>query len=135
LDASCLARPIASARRGAIWRRETLREDESIWEFDMRGSARSADMPDAFYAVYRPVLTYGHHVVQRGQWFPWEARRFGRMNIGCDFSRRRIMSIPASLRWSASKSVGMLLELIPWPQRLALKRWLRLAPGDARGPA
>jgi hypothetical protein len=66
--------PYRVSTQGAIWRREALldllREDESIWEFEMRGSERSAGMADGFYAVYRPVLTYGHHVVQRGQWFP-----------------------------------------------------------------
>jgi hypothetical protein len=121
--------PYCVSTQGAIWRREALldllREDESIWEFEMRGSERSAGMADGFYAVYRPVLTYGHHVVQRGQWFPWEARRFGRMNIGCDFSRRKVMSGPDTVRWMARKSLAMALDQIPWQQRIALTRWVK----------
>jgi hypothetical protein len=66
------AAPYRVSTQGAFWRRDVLlsllREEESIWEFEMLGTERSAAVAEGFYGVYRPVLTYGHHVVQRGQW-------------------------------------------------------------------
>lgn len=121
--------PYRVSTQAAIWRREALidlmRTDESIWEFELKGSERTRPIPDGFFGVFHPILTYRHHVVERGQWFRHEARRFGRMDIGCDFTRRPIMSVPTALRWRAQKTVGVLFDLIPWPQRLKLKRWLR----------
>lgn len=101
--------PYRVSTQTAIWRKETLsallKSGESIWEFETNGSRRSSVF-SGFYAVRKDVIPYGHHVVERGKWFPWEARRFGRMNIGCDFSRRRIMSPLQSVRWLAHKTAS-----------------------------
>ena len=121
--------PYRVSTQAAIWKRETLlalmREGESIWEFELKGTRRSIEYADGFYGVWRPLLTYGHHVVERGKWFPWEARRFGRMNIGCDFHRRQVMTSAEALRWTSRKVLAVTLGLIPWRRRLALLRALR----------
>ena len=121
--------PYRVSAQAAIWRRETLlnlmRPSESIWQFEMDGSRRSDKVLTGFFAVWRSALPYDHHVVERGKWFRHEASRFGRMNIGCDFTRRPIMTPGEMLRWYATKLKGILLELLPWQQRLRLVRWIK----------
>jgi hypothetical protein len=95
----------------AFWRKETLMNliapGESIWQFEHAGSVRSNSYSSGFYAVGRDVVPYKHHVVERGQWFPWEAWHFGRMDIGCDFNRRRIMPSGTAAKWMLRKAVGI----------------------------
>lgn len=98
--------------QAAFWRKDFLKgmilPGESIWEFEINGSRRSDNYEDGFYGVKRDLLPYGHHVVQRGKWFPWEAWYFGRMNIGCDFSRRAIMPVGVTAKWLLRKMAGMI---------------------------
>lgn len=117
----------------AIWRRdflmEILRGGESIWEFEVRGSERSNKYADGLFCVWKPAIDYGHHVVERGKWFRDEARRFGYMGIGCDFTRREIMTRRESLIWNLRKLRGLTLDIIPWKQRLILLKFLRQVRG------
>jgi len=121
--------PYRLSTQAAIWRRDTLialmRDDESIWQFEIDGSPRSATMADGFYAVHRPVMTYGHHVVERGKWFRNEAAHFGEMNIGCDFTRRGIMTRTEMARWYGGKLRTAVLELLPGTVRRSLTHAVR----------
>jgi hypothetical protein len=121
--------PYRVSTQATIWHRQTLlelmREGETIWQFELNGSRRSDSMGDGFYGVWRSLLPYDHHVVERGKWFRHEARRFERMGIGCDFSRRPSMTRWEMLRWSFYKARSCLLELLPWEQRQRLVRLLR----------
>jgi hypothetical protein len=121
--------PYRVSMQATIWHRQTLldlmREGETIWQFEAQGSRRSDAMGGGFYCVWRPVLPYKHHVVERGKWFRHEARRFERMGIGCDFSRRPIMTRCEMVRWSFYKARSCLLELLPWEQRQPLVRFLQ----------
>src|SRR3972149_8436849 len=109
----------------AIWRRDALlelmREGESIWEFEIIGSGRCNVIAEGFYCTWKPVMTYRHHVVERGMWFRNEARKFGRMNIGCDFTHRPIMSRWEMLRWRYCKTRSVIL--MPYFQHRALREW------------
>lgn len=111
--------------QAAIWRRESLldlmRTGETIWEFELRGSRRSDAHAGGYYAVWRDALTYRHHVVERGKWFPWAARRFGRMDIGCDFTRRQVMSPTETASWLARKARGELMKRLPQPVSSTLR--------------
>jgi len=124
-----LGAPYRVSTQATLWRRSVLldlmRENETIWQFEIRGSRRSDSMGDAFYCVWRSVLPYKHHVVERGKWFRHEARRFGRMGIGCDFTRRQIMTRWEMLRWFSRKCPALLLGVLPWEQRQRLLRSLR----------
>jgi hypothetical protein len=117
--------PYRLSTQAAIWRRETLislmRDDESIWQFELDGSPRSAAMADGFYAVWKPVMTYGHHVVERGKWFRTAAAEFGAMDIGCDFARRPIMTHAEMARWYWGKVRHELLNVLPRDWRASLK--------------
>lgn len=121
--------PYRVSTQAAIWRVESLlslmRDRESIWEFEINGSVRSADMPAGFYCTRRNVIDYGRHVVERGKWFPWEAWRFSRAHIGCDFNRRPTMTFWEAMCWSYWKGRSLILNLIPWRQRLALMSTVR----------
>jgi len=120
--------PYRVSTQGAFWRREALinllRDGESIWEFELNGSRRS-DVLNGFYSVWKSVLTYDHHVIERGKWFPHEVSRFGSMDIGCVFSRRPIMSQSEMLRWRLLNMRKRILMLLPWPQRIRLGRFIR----------
>ena len=78
----------------AIWKRldllALLRDDESIWQFEVRGTYRSQAQPSGYFCTRRRSLGF-QHVVERGSWFWSTARRYRRQNIGCDFSARAAM--------------------------------------------
>ena len=97
-----------------------IKPGESIWEFEMKGSRRSDVYADGFYGVKRDLFPYRHHVVERGKWFPWEAWSFGRKGIGCDFSRRKVMTFREASRWLTQKGVSLFLEAMPGPARQVL---------------
>jgi hypothetical protein len=103
--------PYRVSTQAAFWHRETLMNliipGESIWQFEHAGSLRSNVYTSGFYAVARDILPYKHHVVERGHWFPWEAWYFGRMDIGCDFTRRKIMPWGMAAKWTLRKAASI----------------------------
>lgn len=117
----------------AIWRRDFLLEmlidGESIWEFEVKGSERSNKYSEGLYCVWKAAVDYGHHVIERGTWFRNEAKHFGSMKIGCDFTRREIMTRSESILWNLKKMRGIALDCIPWKQRLILFKLLRQVRG------
>jgi hypothetical protein len=121
--------PYRVSTQTAIWRKETLlalmRPGESIWQFEIDGSVRSSSYPSGFFCVRSDVMTYGHHVVERGKWFRGEAERFKHANIGCDFTARPMMTRAEALRWRCSVTRSMLLNLLPWRQRLRLVSFVK----------
>lgn len=96
--------------QAAFWNKEFFRSmivaGESIWQFEIDGSRRCNIHRSGFYGVMNDLLPYGHHVVERGRWFPWAAWYYGRMNIGCDFSRRAIMPASVTAKWLLRKMAG-----------------------------
>jgi hypothetical protein len=128
--------PYRVSTQSSIWRTSALEsllvDGESIWEFEVLGSRRS-DPLQGFYAVWRPLMPYLHHVVERGKWFRWEAARFSKMNIGCDFSRRAVLTRSQQFSWCVRKGIGLARETVPWRWRrrvrtltTTFKRTLRL---------
>ena len=93
---------------------------ESIWEFELNGTKRSKKY-DKFYAVREPVLTYKHHVVERGKWFPWSARKFNKMGIGVDLESREIMNSFETLKWLFNKLFTPFGLLLPKKFRKIIK--------------
>jgi hypothetical protein len=87
--------------QAAIWNRagllKLIHDEESAWDFELRGTLRSRSIGDGFYSALKPALRYLHSVEQ-GRWFWYPALRFQRAGIGCDFEARRVM--PA---WEAAK--------------------------------
>ncbi len=114
--------------QSAIWDKKVLLDllepNESIWEFEHNGSMRSQKYND-FYSVFKPVLTYRHHVVERGKWFPWEALYFSMTGVGVDLSSRKIMNIFETIRWLLQKTLGPIANSLPKPARSLLKPVLK----------
>ena len=122
--------PYRVSLQATLWTRsallELLRDDETAWEFEVRGTQRAAAMPDGFYSTYQSLLPYKTHVVEKGQWYRDAARAFGKLGIGCDFSRRQIMPVSTYARLKYQRAWSSLLALIPWQTR---QRWrTRLSP-------
>jgi hypothetical protein len=121
--------PYRVSTQAAIWNRETLislmSRPESIWDFEVRGTERSSAYAAGFYGVWRDVFPYRHHVVERGKWFPWDAYKYRKAKIGCDFDRRITMTNAEAISWCAAKVRTALLAWIPWPARLRLVRFLK----------
>lgn len=105
----------------AFWNRqkliELLREEESAWEFEWKGTQRSQASEGGYYATYRPLLSY-RHVVERGEWFWAAARRYKGEQIGCDFKARPVMGPFKAVKKAAN--------------RLRKDVWNALAPLDRR---
>lgn len=112
----------------SIWKKsvllELLKDDDTIWRFEMVGSLRTNRYPTGFFSVWKDVLYFGQNVVERGKWLPWEADLFGSMDIGCDFSRRPIMSKREATRWLVNRAGGRVMESIPWELQWRLRRLL-----------
>lgn len=118
--------PYRVSTQAAIWKKEILlsllKPGESIWNFELDGTDRCAQFSNGFYGTTDHVLTYRHHVVEKGRWFPWSAREFGQQNIGCDFSRRAVMTPTQALRWTVRKSLSWPKSFIPWSIRRAARQ-------------
>jgi hypothetical protein len=104
--------------QAALWHRKSLlallEPNESAWQFETAATNRSDRLyAVGFFGVFDSAFPYRHHVVEKGKWFPWEARRFDRMNIGCDFSSRDIMTIQESASWLCQKSFSLFLASLP----------------------
>jgi len=113
--------------QAGLWNRRRLlgliRDEESIWDFERSGTARSRIDADGFYATYKPLARY-RHVVERGEWFRTAARDYSTQQIGCDFVARPVMSRAVSLRKVLSRSrknlfdcISSLLRKSSWPLR------------------
>jgi len=97
--------PFRVSLQASIWDREALlallRDKETAWEFELNGTLRSQAQPRGFYCTLRRAFPY-RHVVEQGQWFWGEARRYRSLNIGCDFTKRSVMSPFTALRKHAA---------------------------------
>lgn len=129
--------PWRVSTQAGIWNREhliaILNENESIWEFEVKGTERSRTYTSGYFATYEPLLPYDHHVIERGKWFRWEARRYRKQNIGCDFELRSVMSRAETVIWIARKIWYTLYLLLPGrlqkPITLIARGCKRLARG------
>ncbi len=93
--------PYRISAQPAIWRRidllDLLRDEESIWDFEWKGTTRSRTKTASFYSTYKTEFPY-RHVLERGQWFRSAAHYYRAQQIGCDFTARRVMSPLTSLK-------------------------------------
>ena len=105
--------PYRVSTQAAIWKVEVLKKllvpGESAWEFEKNATIRS-NTYSGFVSVWEDALPYGHHVVERGKWFPWDYSRLKKMNIGMENSKRPIMSIHESFVWGLRKFLSPLYQ-------------------------
>ena len=103
--------------QGSIWNKETLmnliKTNENIWEFELNGTDRSM-IYDNFFCVKENIMTYKHHVIERGKWFPWYALYFSKIkNIKVDLKKRKIMSFFETLKWLTNKFLAKAFSKLP----------------------
>ena len=107
--------PYRVSTQGSIWKKSHLRklivEGESAWEFEINGTTRSSEY-DNYFCVWKDCLSYGHHVVERGKWFPWELWKYKRKNIGIDLKARKSMSARETCIWLGKKFVNLVLRFL-----------------------
>jgi hypothetical protein len=112
--------------QAALWDRNKLKKlicpGESPWQFEVNCSDRSRYQAHGFYGLIQSAFPYHHHVVEKGKWFPWEAKKFDGANIGCDFSARPIMTPKEALQWRGNKVLSYFKKIFPWHVRQRLKR-------------
>ena len=117
--------PYKVSTQAAFWEVETLRDllipGETAWEFEFNASARSVELT-GFVAVWREALPYGHHVVEKGKWFPWDYWKLSRMNIRVDSTARQVMTTYETIMWIIRKLVSPVIQYVPVALRRASYR-------------
>ncbi len=125
--------PFRVSLQVSIWNRQgllaLLRDGESPWAFEIRGTFRSQAQPSGFYCTFDRELKY-RHVVEQGRWFWAAARHYRRKNIGCDFKAREVMDPFTATRKILLKGLRRSRErLLMLPLRsCALDPYFPLAP-------
>lgn len=109
-----------------IWRKDTLlsllKAGESLWDFEVFGSVRSNCYSGGFFCVWRRALFY-EGVISRGKWERSAARRYARMDIGCDFGARETKTLAEATKLGLVRTVHPLLRsILPMPFRQSVKR-------------
>lgn len=98
----------AISTQAAFWQKTSLishlNDKENIWQFEINGSKRVRQKKINFFGVYKDILPYKHHVVERGKWFPWYYIKFKNMDIGVS-NKREVMSFFESIFWIFKKYV------------------------------
>ena len=93
--------PFRASLQASIWDREALlallHQRETAWEFELNGTLRSQKQPRGFYCTFRRAFPY-RHVVEQGQWFWGEARRYRQLDLSFDFTKRPVMNPLTALR-------------------------------------
>tara|TARA_A100001015_G_C15006600_1_gene720997 strand:- start:1268 stop:2068 length:801 start_codon:yes stop_codon:yes gene_type:complete len=114
--------------QAAFWKSKTLinllEDRESLWQFEINATKRSLSY-EKFYCVYKPVLTYKHHVVERGKWFIWSALKFKFMGLPLDFKSRKIMSVYETFAWLLHKYISPYLIYLNPEIKSKLKPFLK----------
>jgi glycosyltransferase involved in cell wall biosynthesis len=115
--------PFRVSLQASLWDKNALlallRDGESPWAFELKGTLRAQTQARGFYCTFRRTFPYGH-AVEKGAWFWTAARDHKRLNIGCDFNARRVMGPLTAVRKAvlvtARRWRGRMLML---PMRLA----------------
>ncbi|MCO7188750.1 MULTISPECIES: hypothetical protein [unclassified Pseudoalteromonas] len=84
----------------SIWKKDVLfdilKDGESAWEFELKGSVRS-DNYGGFYSVYEDVFE-GIHGVIKGKWTRQAVKELKQVGINFDSEKRGVMSFKDDLK-------------------------------------
>lgn len=108
---------------------ELLREGESAWEFEIRGSER-ADVYSEFYATYRPWIKVTNGVI-KGRWRPNVVRWLLKEGIAVDLGRRAVMSRVEWIRFILLDCRHRVFNLVPAPWRRRLRKFMHGSTYDS----
>jgi hypothetical protein len=98
--------PYRTSLQIAFWDRlvllSLLRQEESAWNFELKGSRRSDEITRPFLSVCEGISAISYrHVVLRGKFMPEAIRYFTPLGISFDLSKRSVES-ELYLQWQAS---------------------------------
>jgi len=109
--------PARVTLQASFWEKQALVDlllaGENIWEFEVKGSERSWKWGNGFFCTIKSILPYKYHVIEKGKWLRHEALKFSYLDIGCDFTKRPLMSRKEMMKWWTWHIKGQLTNLLP----------------------
>ena len=104
----------------ALWKKkillDILRENETAWDFEKKGSIRT-DQYYGFYAVVHDCFSFVHGVV-KGQWTVHAVKEFEKLGLDIDFSTRKVFSNKSSFfRILYIYTRKFILNIVPFKYR------------------
>ncbi|MDD5368679.1 MAG: hypothetical protein PHQ40_06335 [Anaerolineaceae bacterium] len=126
--------PYRTALQAAIWEKTTLltllKNGETAWDFELKGSRRSDDITKGFYSTWKPLINYEAGVTL-GKWLPHVLERCIKQGIEVDTGARSVMSQREENIWKLHQVINFLYYSIPWKPRRKVGdflRWGKLLP-------
>lgn len=122
--------PYRVANQASIWNRETflslLREGETPWDMESRGSRRSDALVDGFYGTRRPVFFYPvTGVVKRGKWIRKWVRICAKEGLAVDLEARPMMTVFQDMTSRFGMIIYPVMDRLPPKWSSQLIRWVR----------
>ena len=117
--------PYRSSTVLSVWRKDVLldllRDDESIWQFEVFGSVRTDKYPD-FYVTDEPYLKYLHGVI-RGKWIPGAQRKLIAAGIQVLTQARPVFSFRDRIAQLGRSVRARGLRMIPIRYQRRIRLW------------
>jgi hypothetical protein len=126
---------VGIARKGGLYRASTvmtlwrksvlsalLRDDESAWEFEIRGSERSDEFV-GFYAAHDKTFSF-INTIARGKWGRRALRRVRRLGVDPDLTARGVLSHMAEWKGRLFEVRSTVLAHFPARWRRTIRRIL-----------
>ena len=113
-----------------LWRKEVLlallRPDETIWQFEILGSARTDEYPD-FYATEETYLDCLHGVI-RGKWIPRAQKAMVAAGFPVQTQSRQLFSFSDRIKQFFRYRRALALRLIPIRYQRCIRLWFDSTP-------
>lgn len=102
----------------SIWRKDVLltllRDGETAWDMEFKGSGRSSSLRSGFYATWKSILRYDSEGIVRGKWTIAALRLAQREGISVDLSRRQTLTWEETTARRLRQARTKLFNLLPW---------------------
>jgi hypothetical protein len=124
--------PYRCSLRVAIWRKDVLlsllRNGETAWDMELKGSRRSDELAVGFYATWKPVVRHDMEGVVRGKWTRAALRLAKRQGVTVDTVKRQALTRGETVIRRIRMMKARLLTLVPWSvrKRILNKRLCRI---------
>lgn len=122
--------PYRVSNQASIWNREEflslLREGETAWDMESRGSRRSDTLVDGFYGARRPAFFYPvTGVVKRGKWIRKWVRVCTKEGLKVDLGARPMMTVVQDTASRFGVIIYPVMNRLPSQWRSEVVGWVR----------
>jgi hypothetical protein len=122
--------PYRVSNQVSIWNRETflslLRDGETAWDMERRGSRRSDTLAGGFYGTRRPAFFYPvTGVVKRGKWIRKWVRICTKEGLAVDLEARPMMTVLQDMTARFGVILYPVMDRLPSKWRSQLISWVR----------